>query len=85
MISLVVEYYVYRYGGQLVGHIYGAGFEQIWLDDVRCSGTETVVTDCPHNDWGSHDCTHNEDISVSCIPGIIVIIIIITHTLSYAC
>jgi len=61
--------YMLGYGrvGRSVGTRYGAGGGHIWLDDVRCSGRETSITDCPHNGWGSHDCEHREDVSVSCI------------------
>ena len=56
--------------GGLVGHyldnLYGAGNGPIWLDNVQCSGTESDISDCQHNDWGSHNCTHSQDVSVSC-------------------
>ena len=27
----------------------------IWLDEVRCSGTEQSLMECDHNDWGNTD------------------------------
>jgi len=57
----------YGHFGHFLSHSYGAGSGQIWLDDVRCNGTETIIADCQHNDWGVHDCHHGEDVSVSCI------------------
>jgi len=56
----------YGYFGHFLSRRYGAGSGQIWLDDVQCNGTETDIADCQHNDWGSHNCDHNEDVSVSC-------------------
>jgi len=61
--------YVYRDGGQFIGNRYGAGSGRIWLDDVRCDGTETDIRNCRHSDWGVHKCTHSDDVSVSCIAG----------------
>jgi len=61
--------YMLGYGnlaGRVLGNRYGAGSGRIWLDDVRCNGTETSISDCRHNDWGSHNCSHSEDVSVSC-------------------
>ena len=60
--------YMLGYGryGRFVGNRYGAGSGQIWLDNVRCSGTETNIGDCRHNSWGRHNCAHSEDVSVSC-------------------
>ena len=27
-----------------------------WLDDVSCLGTELLLKDCPHLNWGVHNC-----------------------------
>merc|ERR1719348_2744756 len=43
---------------------YGEGDGPIWMDKVNCSGDESNIFDCPHNN--SNVCTHNEDIGVSC-------------------
>jgi len=40
----------------------------ILLDNVTCTGTETTLTDCPHNGFGIHNCSHTQDAGVSC-PG----------------
>lgn len=50
----------------VIGNLFGAGTGQIWLDNVNCSGTETGVELCAHNAWGMNDCTHSEDVSISC-------------------
>lgn len=47
---------------------YGQGTGPIWLDDVTCLGSETRIEDCNHREWGSHNCGHGEDTSISCIP-----------------
>lgn len=47
---------------------YGEGSGPIWLDNVNCSGSETSITECIHNGWGSHNCHHNEDVSIKCLP-----------------
>jgi len=56
----------YKDTGQYIGNRHGAGSGQIWLDNVRCSGTETDIADCQHSDWSNHTCSHDEDVSVSC-------------------
>uniref|UniRef100_K7FRM8 Soluble scavenger receptor cysteine-rich domain-containing protein SSC5D n=1 Tax=Pelodiscus sinensis TaxID=13735 RepID=K7FRM8_PELSI len=45
---------------------FGKATGRIWLDDVRCKGTEKTLQNCAHRVWGYHDCTHHEDISVVC-------------------
>lgn len=47
---------------------YGKGSGPIWLDNVNCVGTEARIEDCGHNAWGSHNCHHNEDVSIGCYP-----------------
>lgn len=47
---------------------YGAGQGFILLDDVACVGTELSLLDCPHSNWGQHDCSHAEDLGVRCSP-----------------
>ena len=47
-----------------------SGSGQIWLDDVRCRGTERSIFDCTHRGWGIHNCGHSEDAGVECLkPG----------------
>ena len=45
---------------------FGAGSDQIWLDDVRCSGSESSIINCQHRGWGVENCGHHEDASVIC-------------------
>ncbi|KAL8206954.1 UNVERIFIED_CONTAM: Neurotrypsin [Gekko kuhli] len=40
----------------------------IWLDDVSCSGKESAILQCSKREWGRHDCSHQEDVRLSCYP-----------------
>ena len=40
----------------------------IWLDDVRCNGTETDIAECSHDGWGVYNCQHRDDVAISCAP-----------------
>nr|XP_054765120.1 LOW QUALITY PROTEIN: deleted in malignant brain tumors 1 protein-like [Lytechinus pictus] len=46
---------------------FGKGSGTIFLDEVRCNGTEVDLEHCDHEGIGVHNCAHNEDASVICI------------------
>ncbi|NXE85681.1 DMBT1 protein, partial [Cochlearius cochlearius] len=50
----------------LGGAHYGRGSDIIWLDDVKCNGTEESIFDCQARPWGENNCYHGEDASVVC-------------------
>ncbi len=47
---------------------FGQGSGRIIMDEVRCTGFERRLADCPHSGWLVHNCGHHEDAGVSCIP-----------------
>ncbi|XP_038837997.1 neurotrypsin-like [Salvelinus namaycush] len=47
---------------------FGAGSGRVWLDEVRCTGNELTLEQCPKAAWGEHNCLHSEDAGVSCTP-----------------
>ncbi|KAG8000470.1 Scavenger receptor class A member 5 [Nibea albiflora] len=43
-----------------------AGTGKIWLDDLRCTGTESDIMNCTHAGVGVNNCQHSEDVGVQC-------------------
>ncbi|XP_035030082.1 macrophage receptor MARCO [Hippoglossus stenolepis] len=43
------------------------GSGKIWLDELRCLGTESDIFDCPHSGIGVNNCQHSEDAGVHCL------------------
>ncbi|XP_060944494.1 macrophage receptor MARCO [Limanda limanda] len=43
------------------------GSGKIWLDELRCLGTESDIFDCPHSGIGVNNCQHNEDAGLHCV------------------
>ncbi|XP_061556657.1 galectin-3-binding protein A-like isoform X1 [Phycodurus eques] len=52
----------------VVGKNYRQASGPIWLDDVKCDGTEMSLFACRTENWGVTDCTHKEDVGVICEP-----------------
>lgn len=46
---------------------FGQGSGQIWMDDIKCSGSESTLTQCSHTT--KHNCNHGEDAGVVCLSG----------------
>ena len=48
------------------GGIFGSGCGPIWLDGVKCLGSEENLKDCLTDSWGEHNCNHGGDAGVRC-------------------
>lgn len=48
------------------GAFFGKGESAIHLDDLSCTGNETMLADCSHPPVGTHNCAHSEDAGVVC-------------------
>nr|XP_055046310.1 deleted in malignant brain tumors 1 protein-like [Misgurnus anguillicaudatus] len=50
----------------LHGAHFGQGSGEVWIDEVRCSGSESSLKNCESNGWGVVGCRHYEDAGVIC-------------------
>ncbi|XP_072102526.1 scavenger receptor cysteine-rich domain-containing protein DMBT1-like isoform X1 [Mobula birostris] len=46
---------------------FGQGSQSIWLDDVKCIGSEDSLGECTTHPLGRHNCNHREDAGAVCI------------------
>ena len=55
-------------GGVAAGNRFGSGSASMptWMDSLACTGIELSLSRCTFAGWGTEDCTHSEDISVTC-------------------
>ena len=57
----------YRNGGESKDQaFYGQGIGNTLLDDIVCIGNETILSNCAHDPWLTHNCAHTEDQGVLC-------------------
>ena len=49
-----------------IGAHFGEGSGAIWMDGLRCSGTESDLSECLFGGWGIHQCNHSQDVGVVC-------------------
>nr|XP_055046929.1 deleted in malignant brain tumors 1 protein-like [Misgurnus anguillicaudatus] len=48
------------------GAFFGQGSGPVWLDNVRCTGNESAVTNCSSKALGKSTCSHEQDAGVVC-------------------
>ncbi|XP_078522652.1 CD5 antigen-like [Lissotriton helveticus] len=48
------------------GAHFGEGHGPIWLDSVKCTGTESFLWQCESKRLGEHTCSHQQDAGVTC-------------------
>ncbi|XP_033730064.1 neurotrypsin-like [Pecten maximus] len=66
--SLVVCKQLGYSGGSVLEQPISRGTGPIWMDDVLCWGVEDRLSNCNFPGWNIEDCTHSEDILISCDP-----------------
>jgi len=58
-----------RYIGSKTENVYCTNSSRIWLDHVQCSSDKRSIEECSHRGWGVHNCTHKDDVAISCSTG----------------
>ena len=59
-------YCYYFHSDPKIVFTFGGGEGSILLDNVLCSGNETNLLQCKHNEIREHNCYHYEDAGISC-------------------
>ena len=50
----------------LINHRYSQGTGTTWLDELRCTSSDLMLSTCSHNGFGNENCLHSEDVAVIC-------------------
>ena len=64
--KIYVAHLIQYAGASAITSGFADGAGQIWLDNVRCAGTETRLIDCPAGALGTTSCGHSSDAGVRC-------------------
>ena len=48
---------------------FGRGQGKIWMNNVRCTGNESSLTQCAHNGLEKGNCSHSKDAGAVCSQG----------------
>ncbi|XP_078539615.1 scavenger receptor cysteine-rich domain-containing protein DMBT1-like isoform X2 [Lissotriton helveticus] len=51
---------------ETINYLFGSGVSPVWMSDVRCTGEEKSIFDCPRASWGFNSCTRRSDSGVRC-------------------
>ena len=46
---------------------YGLATGPIFLDDIKCSGSEENIFNCPQRRLLDNNCQHSEDVGIQCV------------------
>lgn len=65
-ICFLIYIYIFNSNGISLGNAVDDGSGQIWLDDMRCTGSESKLKYCSHAGWGTENCNHGEDVGILC-------------------
>ncbi|KAG5849464.1 hypothetical protein ANANG_G00110730 [Anguilla anguilla] len=66
LVGVVCRQLGFRSGVGASPGLFGEGAGPILVDDVSCTGKEPALTHCGRREWKKHDCTHQEDVSITC-------------------
>ncbi|XP_041374983.1 LOW QUALITY PROTEIN: deleted in malignant brain tumors 1 protein-like [Gigantopelta aegis] len=64
----------FKFGKSYRSAYFGQGKGPIYMNYVRCKGSETSLTQCHYSGWKIHSCTHREDAGVACFSTSVAII-----------